>query len=407
MGERLTVRFENADGDELHGFLEKPDGGAMRGIVLFAHCFTCTKNIKAAVNIARRMTREGFAVFRFDFTGLGESEGDFSESNFSSNVADLVTAARHLEAHHGAVEILLGHSLGGAAILQAASSIPSAKLVATIAAPADPAHVTRLFDRDIEQIRKDGEACVTLAGRPFRIRRQLLDDLEAVEWRQQVRELRRPLVIFHSPLDETVEIGNAAELFEEALHPKSFISLDKADHLLSQERDSDFVGRMLAAYARQLLGERDSDELDYDTDIVASNAGPGLVTEVDMGGVKLAADEPVSVAGGSGKGPTPYGLLAAALASCTAMTLRMYARHKDLDVGSIDVSVDHDRIHARDCESCETTDGRIDRFRRRIRLGRDVGAELHDKLLAMADRCPVHRSLENEVSIETEVTIDS
>ncbi|MDX1444462.1 MAG: alpha/beta fold hydrolase, partial [Gammaproteobacteria bacterium] len=212
MGRRITVRFENADGIELHGILERPEAGASRGIVLFAHCFTCTKNIKAAVNIARRMTREGFSVFRFDFTGLGESDGDFSASNFSSNVEDLIAAARHLEAEHGSVDILLGHSLGGTAILQAAASIASAKLVATIAAPADPAHVTRLFDRDLEQIRKDGEACVSLAGRPFRIRRQLIDDLEAVQWQQCVRELRRPRVICHSPVDDTVGIDNAAEL---------------------------------------------------------------------------------------------------------------------------------------------------------------------------------------------------
>lgn len=406
------LTFENRDGIELTGTLEQPGDSQPRALVLFAHCFTCTRNIKAAVNISRALVDEGFGVFRFDFTGLGESEGDFAETNFSSNVSDLVDAASFLEDKHGRVEILLGHSLGGAAILQAAHEIRSAKVVATVAAPADPAHVTHLFDGSREEIEARGEAEVRLAGRPFRIRKQLIKDLESVEWRERVRRLRRPLLVFHSPVDETVNVSNASEIFEAALHPKSFISLNQADHLISNSRDSQFVGRMLAAFAEHYLpadsnetnSEKNSSsgrQVDYDLPVTAVITGEGLKTVLDAGGIRMQADEPADVKGGSGSAPTPYGYLAASLAACTAMTLRMYATMKKLSVDRIEVSVRHDRIHAKDCAECETREGKIDRLTRQLLIEGDIDDSVKDRMTEIADRCPVHRTLESEIHIET------
>lgn len=401
------LAFENRDGLTLTGTLETPGDSPPRATVLFAHCFTCTRNIKAAVNISRALVEDGYGVFRFDFTGLGDSEGEFSSTNFSSNVEDLIDAAEFLQRDHAPPEILIGHSLGGAAILQAAHAIESAKVVATIAAPADPAHVTHLFDASREEIEKRGEANVQLAGRPFRIRKQLLDDLESIDWRERVRNLRRPLLIFHSPVDESVDVSNASDIFSAALHPKSFISLNKADHLVSDAKDSRFVGRMLAAFAEQYVGKpeqalrKTAPGLNYDDPVIAVIQGSGLRTELDAGGMKLVADEPASVNGGSGSAPTPYGYLAASLAACTAMTLRMYATMKNLPVDRIEVSVRHDKVHADDCADCETREGKVDRFVRGLVIDGQLDETARSRMKEIADRCPVHRTLESEIRIET------
>lgn len=397
------IRFDNAEGIELAGVLELPDSSHPEATVLFAHCFTCTRNIKAAVNIAHSLVDEGFAVLRFDFTGLGESEGDFAATNFSSNIADLVAAAHYLEREWQSPSILVGHSLGGAAIIQAAHDIPSAKAVATIAAPADPAHVTHLFDRKREEIERDGEAEVKLDGRPFRIRKQLIDDLEKTTWQEKVRGLRLPLLIFHSPLDKVVEISNAQEIFEAALHPKSFVSLDEADHLLGNERDSRYVGKVLAAWAgkyieKEIAGVNDR----FDEPVIARIGNTGLRVEMSAGRFPLVADEPRKV-GGTETGPSPYGYLSAALAACTAMTLRMYADHKQLSLDAVRVEITHNKIHARDCEDCETREGKVDRFTRRLELCGTLSGEERQRLVEIADRCPVHRTLLSEVDIVTEV----
>lgn len=396
------VSFENAEGLDLAGVMELPDKGKPRATVLFAHCFTCTKNIKAAVNIARSLVENGFGVLRFDFTGLGESEGEFAATNFSSNVADLVAAARYLEEEWAPPSILVGHSLGGAAIIQAAHEVDSCRAVATIAAPADPAHVTHLFDRKRDEIEKDGEAEVQLAGRPFRIRKQLIDDLESATWQEKVRRLRRPLLLFHSPLDETVSISNAQEIFEEALHPKSFVSLDEADHLLSNSADSRYVGSVLAAWASKYLdpaGEEDSGE-HFDEPVIAELGREGLTTSVTAGRFSLVADEPRKL-GGAEHGPSPYGFLSVALATCTAMTVQMYARHKKLSLENVRVEVTHDKVHARDCENCETKEGKVDQFTRRLTVTGELDDEARERLVEIADRCPVHRSLNSEVDIVT------
>ena len=398
------VTFQNRDGVELSGLIDRPDGPA-RAMALFAHCFTCTKNIKAATNISQALARNGIATMRFDFTGLGQSEGEFADTSFSSNVADIVDAAAFLAADYSSPALLVGHSLGGTAVLQAAAGIDSAVAVATIGSPSTPAHVRHLFaDREAD-IEARGEAEVLLAGRPFTIRKSFLDDLERHPLAETVRGLRRALLIMHSPLDATVEIDNASELFVQALHPKSFITLDRADHLLSDARDSQYAGDVLASWAMRYLPAEAVDDGETATGVeglvTATTGARGYRTDITAQGHALLADEPASH-GGTNTGPSPYGLLAAALASCTTMTLQMYARHKKLPLQEARVTVRHDKIHAEDCEHCETRSGKIDRFDRDIELvGDGLDDAVRQRMLEIADRCPVHRTLEGEVDIRS------
>ncbi len=398
------VTFENDDGQVLSGLMALPETPP-RAHALFAHCFTCSKNLKAATNIARALTDAGIAVLRFDFTGLGQSEGDFADTNFSSNVSDLLAAVRFLDANYRAPDILVGHSLGGTAVLQAAADVPSAVAVATIGSPSDPDHVRHLFSGAEETLRDTGVAEVDLGGRPFTIKRQFLDDLQRHELPETIRSLRKALLVLHAPLDDIVEIRNASELFARALHPKSFISLDKADHLLSREEDSRYAGHVLAAWASRYLGVEGApaetgalDAGDYET--AARTRIGGFRTEVLAGGHALIADEPASV-GGTGEGPSPYDLLSAALAACTSMTLKMYASHKKLDLQAATVRVRHGKIHASDCEDCESQEGRIDQFERQLLLTGNLSDAERRRLLEIADRCPVHRTLHAEVKVRT------
>ena len=397
------VRFDNDEGHTLSGLMALPET-APTACALFAHCFTCSKDLKAANNIARALVGAGIAVLRFDFTGLGQSEGDFADTNFSSNVSDLLAAVRFLEENYRAPEILLGHSLGGTAVLQAAAEIPSAVAVATIGSPADPGHVRHLLAGAEETLRDEGAAEVHLGGRPFTIRRQFLDDLEQHALPAAVKSLRKALLIMHAPLDDIVEIDNASTLFANALHPKSFVSLDDADHLLTREEDSLYAGRVLAAWASRYLdagspaaAER-PDTGAYDT--AARTRIGGFRTDVVTGRHDLVADEPASV-GGTDAGPSPYDLLSAALAACTSMTLKMYAAHKKIDLESATVRVRHGKIHARDCEDCESSEGRIDQFERELVLEGNLSDEQRQRMLEIADRCPVHRTLHTEVKVRT------
>jgi putative redox protein len=249
-----TVQFKNDEGNTLAAVLDSPDDTQTRACALFAHCFTCSKDLRAVRAISKALADDGIAVLRFDFTGLGESEGDFSDSNFSSNVSDIVAAARFLTAEQGGPSILIGHSLGGAAVLRAAQQLDSVKAVATIGAPADPEHVTHLLSSTEQEIEETGEAEVTLAGRSFRFKKQFLDDLRDGSIDACVKHLNKALMIFHSPVDEIVPIENAATLYRLAQHPKSFVSLDDADHLLSNTRDAKYVARVLAAWADRYVG---------------------------------------------------------------------------------------------------------------------------------------------------------
>ncbi len=395
------VTFSNKQGEELVGDLVPAAGGAPRATCLFAHCFTCSRNIKAARNIAAALAGAGFAVLRFDFTGLGQSKGEFADTNFSHNVDDLVAAADFLRGRGQAPALIVGHSLGGTAALLAADRIPEARAVATLGSPADPAHVRHLVAAAEEEISAAGAATVKLAGRPFTIKKQFLEDLLEHDMAPVVRGLRRALLVMHSPVDETVEVDNAAQLFGMALHPKSFVSLDDADHLLSRDADSLYAGSVLAAWAARYLPEAQPAGAGADNDgraVVADTAAGGFFTEIDAAGHALLADEPASY-GGSDRGPTPYDLLAAGLAACTSMTLGMYARRKKLGLAGARVAVTHEKIHAADCEHCETKAGKIDRFTRKITLRGELDEEARQRLLEIADRCPVHRTLEGEIDI--------
>jgi putative redox protein len=399
-----NVVFKNKSGHSLSGILDTPEAPPV-AYALFAHCFTCSKNLKAAANIARALNDAGIAVLRFDFTGLGQSEGEFADTNFSSNVADLLAAVDFLARDYVAPSILIGHSLGGTAVLQAAPAVSSAVAVVTIGSPSEPVHVARMFSGSREELDEHGEATVNLGGRPFRMKQQFLDDLEQQDLRSSIGSLRKALLVMHAPLDNIVEIDNASELFAAAKHPKSFVSLDDADHLLTHEADSRYAGRVLAAWASRYLPDSDfAEATDENAGLVSAQTWlGGFRTEVQLGGHRLIADEPRSV-GGTDLGPTPYDLLAAALATCTSMTLRMYANHKQLKLASATVSVAHDKIHAKDCADCEAADGKIDEFRRTITLDGELSTEQRERMLEIADRCPVHRTLHGgEVKVRSKL----
>jgi len=403
---RLT--FTNDRGDELAARLERPDSEPT-AYALFAHCFTCSKDLRAARTISKALCDRGFAVLRFDFTGLGESEGDFADTNFSSNAQDLVAAARFLEAEYSAPALLIGHSLGGAAVLQAAHDMPSVQAIATIGAPAEPTHVMHLLNDEIDTIKAEGQASVTLAGRSFTIKKQFLDDLEAQHMRNAISDLERPLMIFHSPVDQTVGVENAAAIYQAAKHPKSYISLDQADHLLTDPDDATYVAHVLSALAVRYLDAtsaetpaNDADAEGPESGVVGTTGTDGYRTEMQARHHKLVADEPASV-GGEDTGPTPYEYLSAGLAACTTMTLQMYARRKDWPLEEAHVEVQHNKIHAEDCNNCETESGKIDRFTRTVSVTGDLTEAQRERLLEIANKCPVHRTLHSEINVVTTV----
>lgn len=400
------VEFAGSQGHTLAARLELPDN-APRAYALFAHCFTCSKDIFAAARIATGLAEQGIAVLRFDFTGLGASDGEFANTNFSSNVDDLIRAADYLRDGHGAPCIIIGHSLGGAAVLAAAARIPEIKAVATIAAPADPAHVQHLFADARPEIEAQGEAEVQLAGRTFRIQKQFLDDIESHKLSDAIAAMKKPLLVFHSPLDNTVGIDNASAIFVAAKHPKSFVSLDAADHLLSRREDAIYVADVLSAWATRYIGETDKAAEDSaaaeDGVVVVRETGNGAFQqEVLNGPHRLLADEPPAV-GGTNTGPTPYGYLLAGLGACTSMTMRMYANRKKWPLERASVTLKHDKIHAADCDDCETREGKIDLIEREIELTGPLDDEQRAKLIEIADKCPVHRTLHSEIKITTQM----
>lgn len=399
------VAFTGATGASLAAVLERPAAGEPVGHALFAHCFTCTKDIFAARHVARTLAGHGIAVLRFDFTGLGESEGEFASSNFSSNVADLVAAARYMAQEHAPPDVMIGHSLGGAATLAAAAEVPEARAVCTIAAPADPAHVEHLFTDRSDEIRKQGEAEVLLSGRPFTIQRQFLEDIRDYPLEERVKKLDKDLLICHSPTDATVGIDNARNIYNAAKHPKSFLSLDGADHLLTRRQDAEFVAAMLAVWASRHMkkapakDERESGGAQGTT--VTEAGGSGLAQLIRSGVHEIVADEPTALGGGNA-GPTPYDLLLAAVGSCTSITLRMYARRKKLPLRKVTVRLQHDKVHAQDCEASEDGKGAlVDVVTREIELEGGLDDAQRQRLLEIAMRCPVHRSLEAGVKVQT------
>tara|TARA_R110002096_G_scaffold119038_7_gene257788 strand:- start:7706 stop:8923 length:1218 start_codon:yes stop_codon:yes gene_type:complete len=399
------ITFTGHSGAELAAIIDMPVGKP-QATAIFAHCFTCSKDIPAARRISQRLASMGIAVMRFDFTGLGKSMGDFANTNFSTNVADLILGAQYLTDNIQPPSLLIGHSLGGAAVLRAAKDMPSVKAVATIGAPADPSHVVHNFSHALDEITDKGAAQVNLAGRPFTIRKSFVDDVNAQSLDACISTLKRALLVLHSPIDETVGIDSAAAIFTAAKHPKSFVTLDNADHLLSNPADGEYAADVIAAWSDRYLGLIEpaptpsapegivrSSEVNPDGFLQDINAGPHHHT---------LADEPLSY-GGTNLGMTPFGFLSAGLAACTSMTIRMYARRKKWPLEHVAVDVSHDKIHAETCENCETQTGKVDQFVRSITLTGDLDADQRARLLEIADKCPVHKTLESEISIKTEL----
>jgi uncharacterized OsmC-like protein/fermentation-respiration switch protein FrsA (DUF1100 family) len=398
-------QFTGSEGQQLAASLDLPEREPL-GYALFAHCFTCGKDVLAAKRIAVALAAKGIAVLRFDFTGLGSSEGDFANSTFSSNVADLVLAAHHLRETRKGPAILIGHSLGGAAILAAAAQIPDARAVVTIAAPSDPAHVTGLFKDRIEDIRKHGKAEVSLAGRPFPISSEFLDDIAEHNLMAHVTKLHKALLIMHAPTDDTVGIDNATHIFVAARHPKSFVSLAGADHLLTDKRDAGYVADVIAAWGSRYLDPVAPEPTAGRGEaprrvVVRETRNSKFQQDVAVGPHRLLADEP-STAGGEDTGPGPYDFVLAGLGACTSMTMRLYAERKSLPLERVTVTLKHSKIHAEDCAECETKTGMLDQIDRVIAMEGALDAEQRKKLMEIADKCPVHRTLTSEIRIVTQ-----
>ena len=394
--------FPGHSGEALAARLDLPDSRP-RAHALFAHCFTCTKDIVAASRISRALTEAGIAVLRFDFTGLGHLEGEFANTNFSSNIEDLIAAADHMRETRSAPDLIIGHSLGGAAERR----IDEVKAVVTIGAPAESAHLAHMFQDDADEIEATGEAVVLLAGREFTIKKQFLEDIVAQSIEDCVGNLKRALLVMHSPLDNTVGIDNAGKIFATAKHPKSFISLNDADHLVSKEVDAGYAARVITGWASRYLPE-DMAEPSIDPTgkegevIVGETLENPFAQAIVAGGHALSADEPVSIGGGN-TGPLPYDLLLSRLGACTAMTVRMYANRKKWPLERVLVRLSHEKIHAEDCSECEIRDGKIDQIDRTLELSGDLDDEQRAKLLEIADKCPVHRTLANEVKMQTQL----
>ena len=396
----IKLKFPNKEGEQLAARLEMPVDKRVYAYALFAHCFTCSKNLMAVTHISRALTARGIAVLRFDFTGLGESEGDFEDSNFSSNVSDLIAAANYLEEHYQQAQIIIGHSLGGAAVLMAAAQLKYIKAIATIGAPADPTHVTHLFQNSIEKIESTGKAEVSLGGRPFTIKKQFVNDLAEYEKSGVIKELRRPLLIMHSPQDDVVDIKNAEKIYVSAMHPKSYVSLDEADHLLTNKGDAAYVGQVIAAWASRYVDFEKQTDLNTNEQVVVRNeADRGLQTEIMASGHFLLTDEPEEV-GGTNLGATPYDLLVAALGACTAMTIRLYANHKKWPLEEVKVHLTREKRHANDARDLSEK-SKIEFIDRYLELSGNLTDEQRKRITEIADKCPVHKTLTNGLQVNT------
>ncbi len=396
------VTFKNKQGQVLTGEIDLPIDKKPLSYALFAHFFTGNKNFTAVRNISRALTQNQIAVMRFDFTGLGKSEGKFEDTNFTSNIDDLISAAKYLTENHQAPKIMIGHSLGGAAAIFAAEAIDSIETVATIAAPSSPSHVEHLFDEHIDKIELDGEATFDIAGRQFTIKKQFLDDIHEKNLPKILKDLRKPILVFHSPQDKIVGVKNAREIYSAAHHPKSFISLDGANHLLTNKEDSFYVGKVIGSWANRYVNHDKKEELSTDKSVVVRIGREKYTTEIAARNHAILVDEPKKYKG-KDAGMTPYELLLASLGSCTAITLRMYADRKEWDLREVKVHLEHFKQHAKDCNSCSKSDNKIDKFVREIKLKGNLTEEQKQRLLQIANRCPVHRTLENTIKIETKL----
>lgn len=394
------VKFKNKEGILLSAKLDLPITGKPLHYAIFAHCFTCNKNLNAVRSISSALTKNQIAVLRFDFTGLGDSEGDFSETNFSSNINDIIAASEFLKENYKAPELLVGHSLGGAGVLFSANSIKSVKAIATIGAPSNPSHVQNLFTGKIEEIEESGEAEVNIGGRPFNIKKQLLEDIKNTDYSFNDHKDQPSVLIMHSPQDEVVEIKNAKEIYEKLIHPKSFITLDGSDHLMSDKADATYAGELISKWAKRYLSKGQTESFETHQNVAVRTHADSFTTEIVSGAHTLIADEPKDV-GGDDLGPSPYELLLSALGTCTSMTLKMYLERKEWKYKSIEVHLSHKHKHSEDAKNTDNPSGKIDEIVRDVKVEGDFSDEQKKKIIEIADKCPVHRSLHSPTEVNT------
>jgi uncharacterized OsmC-like protein/esterase/lipase len=395
------LKFTNAEGTSLSARLDLPANQDPHNFAIFAHCFTCSKDFSAVRNVSRALASEGFGVLRFDFMGLGDSDGDFADTNFSSNVTDLISAADFLAKEFKAPTLIVGHSLGGAAAIFAGGQIESIKAVATIGAPSNPKHVEKQLGSGLDVIKQEGQANVTLAGRDFTFKKQFIEDLEASSCVDAARTLNKALLILHSPQDATVSIKNAEEIYLAAHHPKSFVTLDGSEHLLIDKKNASYVGKIVAGWAARYIPSPEVETISTTHQVAASlDDEDGYTTQLKLGNHYLKADEPASV-GGNDYGPTPYELVAAGLSACTAMTIQMYARRKGWQIDNVEVHTSYSKSYPQDCQACEDDPtAKIDTFTRVIKLTADgLDDKQKARILQIADKCPVHKTLHNETQV--------
>ena len=405
MATTQKIKFQNQAGLSLDAKLDLPDQTPL-AYALLAHCFACSKDLIAEARISRALTDHGIAVFRFDFTGLGKSEGEFVETNFSSNIDDILDAVSYLRENHQAPKLLIGHSLGGTAVLGAAPKVEEVVAVATIASPSDPAHITERFKNKLPEIKTKGDVVVNLGGGPIHISRQFIEDVNKQSILESLPLMHKALLIFHSPVDAIVNIENARKIYDAAKHPKSFISLDHANHLLTDKRDAIYVADVLAAWASRyvnLHAEEQSAVKSEPGTVIVTETGQGKFTQqVVSGNHFLTADEPIEY-GGNDTGLSPYEFLLAGLGACTSMTLRLYAERKQIPLEKTSITLSHKKIHAKDCEDCETKDGMLDHIESKLHLEGQLTEEQKQRLLEIANKCPVHKTLTSEIKIDTEL----
>ncbi|WP_299777890.1 bifunctional alpha/beta hydrolase/OsmC family protein [uncultured Formosa sp.] len=399
------LEIENSKGVKLQAYLELPANQNPNYFAVFAHCFTCTSTLSAVKNISRSLTNHDFGVLRFDFTGLGRSEGEFSDSHFSSNVSDLMAVSKYLEEHYQAPSLLVGHSLGGAAVIVAASQLESVKAVATVGAPATANHVTHLFSHGFDDVKEKGDVQVNIGGRPFNINKEFVDDFSKTDLPEITKNLRKPLLIMHAPFDTVVPIENAERLYKIAHHPKSFVSLDQANHLLTDSRDSEYVGNVIGTWVQRYFEAKDSDILDTEGEQLVAHLNlleDNFTTNIQTKKHTLISDEPASI-GGDDFGPSPYDYLSASLASCTAMTLKLYAQRKKWDLQEVFVYITYSKKHSQDLNLNTKSAGKIDYLEKTLKFIGNLDDKQKERLKEIASKCPVHRTLQSDTVIETHI----